>query len=382
VRELIRLTGHPLDIALDVMQGTGKAGLAIPAEQIDLDSFADIKNLSPELNFEFLIGREEDGKRWIEDQLLTPLLCYIVTTSAGKLALRSMLFGEVTDSITEDHALETPQWDAGFGDTINRLRASYDYQIAGGTLHPASSEYGSRQTYDDPSLEENDDRPMDITLRGLRTSLLDAPWFLGYYAQALFSTYRTGPATLRVRTMLKKHTIEQGDFIELTHSLVPDKLTGTVGLTAERCIVLERQPNFSAGYVEFVLQLAGVTMFPIHLIAKVALAQVAGAGGVFAWENPTDGEIIIDLMQLYITAGQSGQTMDVGRAADGTTSSDNLLDGVSIASVNLVDNIDNKGASGVFGLVVNSTLGNWITGTASGTPSTLAGYAYIHYHLV
>lgn len=113
-------------------------------------------------------------------------------------------------------------------------------------------------------------------------------------------------------------------------------------------------------------------------IAKVALAAAAGGGGVLAWANPEGATIIITRVMLHLTTGVAAQTADVGVAANGTTSADNLLDGVSIATNNsILDNVEDQGTNGTSRQLMTST--QFITATASGTPTGLVGNAYIEY---
>jgi len=119
-------------------------------------------------------------------------------------------------------------------------------------------------------------------------------------------------------------------------------------------------------------------------IARVALAALDTGGGVLAWQNPESVSIIIDRIELDVTTIATGAaTIDVGTTAtDATTSSNNLLTGLDVHSATGVfDNITDKGASGKSKQKLAA--GKWVTASkASGACAGLAGYAYIHYHIV
>lgn len=117
----------------------------------------------------------------------------------------------------------------------------------------------------------------------------------------------------------------------------------------------------------------------VERIAKVALAAVDTAGGVLAWANPETGAIIVTRVILDITTQSSGAcTVDVGVAANGTTLSDILIDGVSVAAAGLVDNLGNAGTNGK--TRQKATAGQFVTGSvASGASAGMVGSAYIHY---
>ena len=118
-------------------------------------------------------------------------------------------------------------------------------------------------------------------------------------------------------------------------------------------------------------------------VAKVAIAGVSATtgGALFAWANPENATIIIDRLQIDITTKSTGAAaVDFGVAADATTSSDNLIDGVDLnAAIGVFDNITDKGTNGKSRQLLAA--GKWVTGSrASGAVAGLAGYAYIFYH--
>mgnify|MGYP001591174867 CR=1 FL=1 len=113
---------------------------------------------------------------------------------------------------------------------------------------------------------------------------------------------------------------------------------------------------------------------------KVALAATAGAGGVFNWQNPLKVAVQIIRVLVDVTvAAPAAVTVDVGTAADGATSSDNLIDGALLDAIALLDNIENRGTNGKSRqkLAARGGASDFITATASATPTSLAGNAYI-----
>lgn len=118
----------------------------------------------------------------------------------------------------------------------------------------------------------------------------------------------------------------------------------------------------------------------IPKVAKVALGQAAGNGGVLSWQNPEAVGILAAVI-IDITTVQSAQTADVGVDADGTGTDDALLDGVSLATAGALSSFADGGTNGAALRKVDAKGGtnDYITATASGTPSTLVGSAYIVY---
>lgn len=150
----------------------------------------------------------------------------------------------------------------------------------------------------------------------------------------------------------------------------------------------------SGGVVD--LEAGGILRFPemditagtdrVVKVAKVALAAETGAGGVLAWENPESSAILVQRIMFDVTTPADGSaTIDVGVAADGTTSDDTLIDGADIgAAAGVFDNIDDQGTNGESKLRLDENGGTtaFVTGTASADPAGLVGNAYIEYVVV
>ena len=111
---------------------------------------------------------------------------------------------------------------------------------------------------------------------------------------------------------------------------------------------------------------------------KLTLNAVDTAGGVFAWENDTGYDLIVDLAYIDVTTASTGAcTVDIGVAANGTTLNDTIIDGLDVnAATGVSNNIDNAGTNGGIGVKVAD--GQWLTASvASGASAGIVGSAYI-----
>lgn len=120
--------------------------------------------------------------------------------------------------------------------------------------------------------------------------------------------------------------------------------------------------------------------------ASVALAAVDTAGGLFAWQNPEDQAILVRRVTVDVTTPATGAaTVDIGSAANGTTSSNNLIDGLDVgAAAGLFDNIDDQGVGGAASarLAANGGATDWLTGSmATGALAGIVGRVQIEYTL-
>lgn len=108
--------------------------------------------------------------------------------------------------------------------------------------------------------------------------------------------------------------------------------------------------------------------------AVVPLAAATGAGAALAWRNPTGGSILIKDVAINVTAASGTATIDVGVAANGTTTNDTLIDG---ASTNATGVITTSGTNAKTNRV--ATASQYVTGSITGTIGSFAGVAYITY---
>lgn len=114
-------------------------------------------------------------------------------------------------------------------------------------------------------------------------------------------------------------------------------------------------------------------------------ALVAGTtttgGDILSIANPEGVDVIITRFVVDVTTEATGAaTADFGIAADGTTSSDTLLDGVDIGTAAaMFDSADatDQGTNGKASRKWGSS--EYMTGTPSATAAGLVGYAYIEY---
>ena len=147
-------------------------------------------------------------------------------------------------------------------------------------------------------------------------------------------------------------------------------------------------PAKSSPVAEQVRDLLTSDTTPVSLkCAKVALGSGDGAGGILAWQNPETSAIVVTRLVIDRTTKSTGAcTADFGSAANGTTSSDNLMDGADVgAAAAIEDNVTDGGANGKARQRLDTKGGttDYVTGSkATGAAAGLAGNAYIFYYEV
>lgn len=116
-------------------------------------------------------------------------------------------------------------------------------------------------------------------------------------------------------------------------------------------------------------------------VAVVSLSAVDAAGGVFAW-TPGAAAIIQRVFVDVTTKSTGACTVDIGVAANGTTLSDSLIDGLDVGTgTGLFDNFSDEGSNSSPFQRCGAT--QFVTGSkASGAAAGLKGNVYIEYVLI
>ncbi|MGV3616108.1 MAG: hypothetical protein ACO1SV_12300 [Fimbriimonas sp.] len=113
---------------------------------------------------------------------------------------------------------------------------------------------------------------------------------------------------------------------------------------------------------------------------RKALSALDTGGGVLSIANPEGVDLYVERLILEIDTASTGAcTVDAGIAANGTTSSDNLVDGLDVnAAAGGFDNIKNGGTNGKAGQKWGAS--QYLTiSRASGAAAGLVGEAHIRY---
>ncbi|HET7842464.1 MAG TPA: glycosyl hydrolase family 18 protein [Terriglobia bacterium] len=79
---------------------------------------------------------------------------------------------------------------------------------------------------------------------------------------------RAGALVYTVKSFFMTLGVETGDFVYLTHPLMPNLLTGTRGVVRRLCQVTDRQPNYADGNMTF--KLLDVGWQPARTLSKIA----------------------------------------------------------------------------------------------------------------
>lgn len=118
----------------------------------------------------------------------------------------------------------------------------------------------------------------------------------------------------------------------------------------------------------------------IRKFAGVVGVAATTGGAILAWANPENTPIFIDMVEIDVLTKSTGAAaMSVGVAANGTTSSANLIDSYAIgATEKLVNNYDDKGTNGKS--AQKMTVTQFLTISAAASTVGLVMDVYVTYH--
>ncbi|HEV2492150.1 MAG TPA: hypothetical protein VG204_03665 [Terriglobia bacterium] len=268
------LRGHPLDIYLATMQnelGVGQdpsvdaSGWAIyvPGQDstlINPNLYLDVPGILVLRDgpfsgdwFEFKITRPVGAKQWLEDEILKVLGLYTIVRADGHLALKPMKpLGSIQPvmAFNEKNIIGLPSFSRLSVVNVVTVRMNVDDS----TRETAARQYTDEITFEQMTsiAQYQQEFKQQIESNGLRVPYggnLRA--FL--LADRIFRRHAFATPQYKVKAFLSTLVVELGDFVWFNHPLVPDFKTGNAGLTNVVCEVVDRQPNYAEGYMEFQL---------------------------------------------------------------------------------------------------------------------------------
>ena len=204
--------------------------------------------------FEFKITQKTEALQWIQDQILKILGLYFIMRANGQLSLKSMKTAEGVSSpvmaLNSGNIVGIPSVQRGNVINVVNIRMDVD-DLEDQTAAMAYNndvvfeQQDSINTYRQLYVQQIEAKGLRVGYGGmLRASLL---------ADRLFRRHAYGTPEYTVNTWLSAVPLELGDYVWLSHPLVPDLLSGEMGINSVICEVSGRRPDYSHGKVQFTL---------------------------------------------------------------------------------------------------------------------------------
>jgi hypothetical protein len=279
------LCGTPAEI----FQAVTLFALGLSVNQIDRTTMVTLDSateniFAPWRPFEFWITSSFNAKQFLETEIFKASGMYQVVLANGQLSLRCMRPPMAGPSpvftFTENNLITFPEWDRQ--PIVNAALWQFDKNSDG---------YGNYNTYLQAASISQYGQGQQFSLQssGLR-SYLGAFAFTTWVTGQLFRRFagvtpgiRGGAPLLRIRAMLMTLPVWVGDYVALTHTKMPDITTGNLGVTNRIFEVVDRQPNYAAGNMQYTLLDTGLT----------------GAPAAYQWDATSARPFIIGSSPIY-----------------------------------------------------------------------------------
>jgi hypothetical protein len=274
------LNGNPLDILIAALQS--EVGLS--SDDIDLAKITSYRDtIYAGVQFEFLITSPPVAKDFIENELMKPLGAYIWPNNLGQISVNFYFPASPTPvfNFNEDNLIEIPE--AGPADLINEVSIRFDYDASDSPkaemVRQNAASVAKFGLFGEHIIEAKGLRS------GLQGSLLGAfvafLIFMRYsFKQLNFGSSNSGNGNAApLNSLWSSALVEPGDIVTLTHSLVPDRTAGVMGVTGMTFVVMDRTWQFFECLTQFKLLAVDLSPFKQHLITGNGEASYTSASG-------------------------------------------------------------------------------------------------------
>jgi hypothetical protein len=255
------LTGTPAEITQAVYLFALNRPLAdvdrTVMQQLDAGSEGLYKTVRP---YMFVLTEAFEAKQFLETEIFKPAGLYPVVDNTGKISLRAFrppAAGPVAVyTFDDDNMIVLPEIDRM--PIMNEIIFRIDQNADG---------FENELIYIDATSVSAYGRAGQHTIesKGLRT-VLGAQWFCEEVASRLFARFAGTPAGLRggaptaqIEAFLLTLPVWVGDYVAVTHPLMPNLLTGALGVTNRLYEVIDREPDFARGKMQYKLLDTGLT---------------------------------------------------------------------------------------------------------------------------
>lgn len=212
--------------------------------------------------FYFTLDQPFQVKSFLENQLYKTAGLYPVVNNLGQLSVRSYrapAAGPTTVlDLNADNITVLPEFD--------RMEILNDFLWKIDADSGSNSGYKTTLLFLDATSISTFGRSNEheIDSDGLRSEL-GAQWFIQDISQRMFARFagstglRGGAPVLQVEAFYATLPVWVGDYVTVTHPLMPDLFTGALGVSGRIFEVIDRSPDYANGKMQFKLLDTGLT---------------------------------------------------------------------------------------------------------------------------
>jgi len=276
----ITISGNPINILLRCLTSTGDGtngdydtyeavnGLGLNNSYIDIEGIESVRDdwfPGDSHYMRFIINERIKAKDFFEKEIFKVLNVYPVIDGQGRFTIKPfkppIAALDDVQSFTADNIIGLPRLDFNLASLVNEVEVHYDWDSD-------TDEFDNVEFYiDSNSLNSRGPgkSPITIKTKGLHTSHSPAS-IAGRATQILttrknriFGRFSIPPIKIKLKTFFDRWITEIGDIVPFTHPNVPDVISGTRGLTAQRMEVIGKNVDWKSGNVSIDLLDTGFT---------------------------------------------------------------------------------------------------------------------------
>jgi len=254
----VTLVGNPLNILLQILTSTGDGtngeydvlaaenGLGIDSGDIDVTHIEEQRdNWFPGVSFSFTITDRITAMSFFETEIFKLCNVYPIVTGRGLFGIKvyhaPLPIGvDEVQEFDEDVIIGIPKWNQNLGGMINEVEIHYNWD-------------GSDFLNIDSSLDSE-----SIVNRGpgkkaleIKTKGCTDTEFFTRRTKRVFQRYAAPPPVLDVETFFNRQLSETGDVILVTHTKVPNLVTGDRGIVSDYMEIINRSVDWKRGVCKF-----------------------------------------------------------------------------------------------------------------------------------
>ncbi len=278
------LGGSPTEI----MQAVVLFGLECDASVLDLAAIQALESPAEGLYsaarpYLFALQDSFGAKQFLETEIYKSSGLHAMVTNTGQISLRSFRAPAASAApvfaFTADNTCGLPEIDRM--NVINEIIFRLDYDGSGYRSELFFLESDSLAEYGRTSQ-------WVIESQGLRTEL-GGQGYAQWAAARMFKRFagtvglRGGAPTVQIEAFLATAPVWVGDYVSLSHPLMPDLSTGALGVSGRVYEVVSRDPDYAGGRMKYTLLDTGLTGVPAahQWGAGSARPLVIGASAIY-----------------------------------------------------------------------------------------------------
>lgn len=290
------LLGNPMDMLYSIL--STQVGFA--DHEIDTATmYAFRDSLWAGVEFQFRITSAPEAKSFIENELLKPLGGYGWTDNLGRYTVGFMqpAPGVIAPvfSFNENNLTAVPVWDEAA--LYNTVQYQFDDSSASG-----GNGFGAETNQISSASVNRFGQQGQLTIQsaGVRSGFQGYP-LAAMVAQSVFNRYAWKNPLLTLESLWTPALVVLGDFVSLTHSKIPNRATGALGVANQLFQVIGKNPDPLKGTIQW-------TVVDASTIQAIGTAKIAPAG------TPAFTAASAAQKAAYLFV-----TNDTGKLSDGST---------------------------------------------------------------